>query len=407
MTLTCIGQTNKFFGTWIGTAEYRVENIALSTGYDDFEGLIPFTDDGEIDSVAWKSQQKADSIKRANWVPEPIPAQIDTNFYPVHCLLELKENGLANYKELGKPERSINWLPTSLQNEILLDTVTLRLDSTDHVSLVFYEQDSLQRKILFEPLSKSYLSANSDIGSILKQQVWEFSKIEEDKSQSNLYFENDSLTISVYNTDTATYSTPGNWMIEEFSGHYFLFVRPNYIPFYFHLTKLQNGTNPTILTDFYALNGSPLETEYPKIVNYKLTGSELPKRKTIAKISKKLIGTWQSIDNAFPVEDTPFNQEVLSSFLTYEFRNDGSVSINFGGGVKDDYGTDHIDKTQNLDWSLISSGNIIIFDKAYSSRNLAYFRFIDSNTIELRMDMTSLEGHFVRNMTFRIKRLNN
>jgi hypothetical protein len=408
LTVVCNGQNKKFFGLWIGTAEYRVENIAMGEIYDDFEYLMPFNSDGEIDTVAWMEQQKVDSIKRANWVPEPVPAVIDTNFYPVYVLLELKENGLANYKELGKPESSINWLPTSSLNEIILDSLTLKLDSANHLSLVYYEQDSLQRKILFEPISKSKLSANSDIGSLLKKQSWQFSKIdEEDKSQSSWYFENDTLTISVFNTDTATYSTPGNWMIEEFSGHYFLFIQPNYIPFYLHITELKNGTNPTILTDFYALNGFPFETKYPKIVNYSLIGSELPKQKTIAKTSQKLIGKWESIDEAFPVDYLHFNQEVLSSFLTYEFRNDGSVSINFGGEVKDDYGTNQIDKTEIFNWSLASSGNIIIFDKAYSSRNLSHFRFIDPNTIELRREMRSLEGRLVDDMVFRMKRVNN
>ena len=102
-----------------------------------------------------------------------------------------------------------------------------------------------------------------------------------------------------------------------------------------------------------------------------------------------------------------FNQEVLFSFVTYEYRKDGSVSINFGGEVKDDYGTDQLDKTEIFNWSLASSGNIIIFDKPYSSRNLAYFSFVDSNTIELRREMRSLEGHLVENMTFRMKRVNN
>ena len=214
LTLICKGQTNEFYGIWIGTAEYRVENIAVGEIYDDFEDLIPFTDDGKIDSVAWKEQQKADSIKRVKWVPEPVPAEIDINYYPVHVLLELEENGLANYKDLCEPASSINWLTTSKENEIILDSLTLRLDSTSHLSLIFYEQDSLQRKILFEPISKSELSANSEIGSLLKKQSWEFSKIDkEDESQSNWYFENDTVTISVFNTDTATYSTPGNWMI--------------------------------------------------------------------------------------------------------------------------------------------------------------------------------------------------
>ena len=402
LTVVCNGQSKEFFDLWIGTAEYRVENIAMGEIYDDFEDLIPFNDDGEIDSVAWMEQQKADSIKRANWIPEPVPAEIDTNFYPVHVLLELKENGLANYKELGEPKSSINWLPTSSQKEIILDSLTLRLDSANHLSLVYYEQDSFQRKILFEPISKSKLSANSDIGSLLKKQSWQFSMIdEEDKSQSSWYFENDTLSISVFHTDTATYSIPGNWTIEKFSGHHFLFIRPNYIPFYLHLTDFKMQT---ILTDFYALNGFPFETEYPKIVSYRLTGSELPKKKTIAKTSKKLIGKWESIDNAFPVDYLHFNQEVLTSFITYEFQNDGSVSINFGGDVKDDYGTNQINKTEILNWSLTSNGNIIIFDKAYSSRNIAYFRFIDTNTIEVRREMRSLEGHLVDNMIFRMKR---
>lgn len=405
LTVVCNGQKKEFFGLWIGTAEYRVENIAMGEIYDDFEDLIPFNDDGKIDTVAWKEQQKADSIRRANWIPVPVPAEIDTNFYPVRILLELKENGLAKYKELGEPARKFNWLSTTAENEIILDSLPLRLDSTNHLSLVFNEQDSRQKKILFEPISKSKLSAPSDIGSLLKKQSWEFSKIDkEGESQSSWYFENDTLTISVFSTDTATYSTPGNWKIEEFSGHHFLIIRPNYIPFYLHLTEFQNGTNPTILTDSYALNRFPFEAEYPQIINYRLTGSKLPKQHTILKTSKKLIGAWQSIDEAFPVDDMHFNEEVLSSFVTYEFRNDGRVSVNFGGEVKDDYGTDQIDKTETFDWSLASSGNIIIFNKAYSSRNLAYFRFIDSNTIELRREMRSLEGHLVDNMVFRMKR---
>ena len=404
--LICKGQTNKFFGLWVGTAEYRVENIAIGQIYDDFEDLIPFNEDGEIDSVAWKQQIKADSTKRANWVPEPVTAEIDTNYYPVSIFLELRENNLAVYKELGEPERNINWFPTSSQSEIRLDTLTLRLDSTNHLSLVFYEQDSLKKKILFEPLSKSNLSTNLDIGSILKKHSWDFSKFDDtDEPQSSWYFENDTLTMSIFNTDTATYITPGNWMIDEFSGHYFLFIRPKFIPFYLHLTELQDANTPIISTDFYAMKGFPFETQYPKLVNYRLTGSDLSKPKELNNISKNLIGTWKSIDTTFPVNYMHFNQEILSTFLTYEFRNDGTVKVNFGGEVKDDNGTEQIDRVETFEWSLSSGGNVIIFDKAYSSRNLAYFRFVESNIIELRKEMESLEGHLVDNMIFRMKRV--
>lgn len=88
LTSICEGQTNEFFGIWIGTADYRFENITGEI-YDNFESLLPFKEEREIDSVAWKVQQQTDSIKRANWIPKPVPAKIDTNYYPVNVLLEV------------------------------------------------------------------------------------------------------------------------------------------------------------------------------------------------------------------------------------------------------------------------------------------------------------------------------
>ncbi|MEL6559605.1 MAG: hypothetical protein AAFQ94_15545 [Bacteroidota bacterium] len=406
LTLFCNGQNNDFIGVWVATAEYRVENIAIAEFYDDFESLIPYNEDGEIDSVEWKIQLKADSIKKANWVPEPVPPIIDTNYHLVNQLLEIKENGYADFKELGKPVRSMNWLSTDKQNEIMLDTLTLRLDSTNHLSLVYYEKDSLQRKILFETITQSKIPANAEIGSLLKKYSWEISEPDqESESNSSWFFENDTLTISVLDIDTTTYQTPGNWMVEEFAGHYFLFIKPNYIPFYLHLTDIRNSATSTIETDYYFLEGFPFETLYPKLVNYRLIGSKLPKGKFIARSSKKLIGKWESIDRAFPVDEKHFNQQMLSSFLTYEFRSDGSAIINYGGEVKDDIGTHKVDKSESDVWSVAVDGKTILFDEPYSSWKLAYFRFINSNFIEVSRQMRSLEGNRSENMRFRMKRV--
>ncbi len=283
------------------------------------------------------------------------------------------------------------------------------MDSANHLSLVFYEEDSLQMKILFKPLSNPNLSTNSDIVSILKKQSWKFSKSDmEDEPDSRWLFENDTLSILILNTDTATYSTPVNWrIVEEFVGHYFLFFRHSYMPFYVHLIDLQNGNNLIIATDFYALNEYPFETEYPNNFIYCLAGSYLPIKTTISNTSNSLNGTWKSIDDAFPVDHMYSNQEFLSSFFTYEFRKDGTVSTNFGREVRNNYRKYEIDSTETSKWSLASIGNLIIFDKAYSSRNLAHFRFIDSNTIEVQKEMRSLEGHLIDNMIFRMKRGNN
>jgi hypothetical protein len=411
LTLICNGQTNEFIGLWIGTARYNIETYEIQELVEDFEDLIDPFSENVTDPDSLISKDRNDSDETGWRSLDPPEFTTDTNYYHVLVILELKEDGSATIKPLGEQPEQYQWKSTHKANELLLEQPEpkiLRMDSSNHLSLIIEEKDSVLTKILFEPLSpSSSFQPDRNLSETLRNYSWEYVNEPLTESSSHLLFENDTLIFSIFHTDSATYCEPGNWIIDEFSGHYFLFVGPNIIPFYLHLTNLQNEENPIISADKYVLNGYPFETVYPELKNYRLIGSELPERKTITRSLKKLIGSWNSIDNAFPVDYMHFNQEILSSFLTYEFRTDGTVAINFGGVVKDDHGIDHIDKTESANWIIASNGELIIFDTAYSGRNLAFFRFIDSNTLEIRREMRSLEGHLVDNMTFRMQRENN
>lgn len=405
-TQFCQGQTNHFFKLWIGTAEFRVEKKTILDIYENLEKLIPFDDDGNIDSVALNEQVRADSIKEANWIPKSTPEKLDTNYYRVHILLEIKENGVAIFKKIGESEEIINWNPTSSYNEIRLDTMILRLDSMDHLSFVILEQDSLIRKVLFEPLSQSNISTKADISSILRKYSWDMLRFNDNiGSKSSLLFENDTLNISIIDTDTATYISPASWTVDKFSGHYFLLIKDYFYPvgFYLHLTEFSAHKTPIISTDHYDI-GYPFNYPYPRLVRDSLVGVDLPNQREINKISKHLIGTWKSSDTAFPMD---FKHDMLLSFIIYEFKKDGTVTVTNGEEAKYASLASQIERKATYDWSLSSNGKLIIFEMANSASNIAYFRFLDSNNIEIRKQMKSLHGHYRGDKIFRMKRINN
>ena len=399
-------QSDGFFKVWISTAEYRIENIYLGEIADDFIPLT-WTDDELVpDSTAYKEKVRKDSIKKVRNVSKQTKSEIDTNYYSFYYdLLEIKKNGQVSYKSLGEDLRQTTWSKIS-NRQIRInfpEPLTAEIDSLNHLSITLFSEGKLQTKLLFEPLERSKPNLSEvDIYKELTNHSWSIIDPDSTKHQisTHLVLQKDSLSILLLKDDKKQFSDRGKWRLEEFAGHYFIFVRPSFIPYYFHINSYENqGESIRLTLDNYQVGADLFDSKYPQKVKFVMVAEKLPSISEYKTIRSNLLGKWNSINQAFPDESNQITS-IKSSYLQYDLKVDGTALISFGGDELTDYGLVPINKTETRQWKLSIDGKFIIFNKAINNKQIAYITFLDQNTLEVSKIMKSINGQLIQNMVF-------
>jgi len=419
ITSFCYSQTKDFFKIWIGTTEYKIGNFSLGNldlGEEYESDYMLISDSIKLDSIEIMNLRFKDSVRIAHFKDsikivrqkiKNVPVKIDTFYSSIETLLDIKKNGKAIYKRLGFDEEIISWSRIT-QKEIKLNfekPLVARLDSLNHLSLILNDGGSNQRKYLFEPISKSLITLSMNkIGTILSNHFWEVTLVKHKSKDYSRHFmfEKDSLFISTYKNDTATFINRNNWKIDKYKNHYFIYIGNDYFPFYMHLTEFNNSKDLTFKVDRYFINGFPFENVYPSLQTFNIIGHKLLTENRYKRMKSRLIGFWASEDDPFPIYKNLFIYKQRNTFLTYNFGRDGFVIINFGGEVTDEYGVRTINKSLKYKWRLSRTGGVLIFKDGQNSELIGAITFLDKNTIEIRKDMLSLSGNYVGNMTFKL-----
>ncbi len=388
LSTICSGQSSEFFKVWLGTADYRIENILILSIKEDYPDSIV---DDQFHGLEFES---------AN-------GEIDTSYYPLKVVFRINENHSINYKVLGEPEQNLSWSKIS-NNEILIDfddKMVARLDSTNHISLVIYDHDTVSRVFGFRPIEMPHKKINHlDLQTILMNNSWRFIDPNSYYRSSEFVFEKDSLTVSIHKDDSSSYLSKARWIIDSFENHRFIFINGNYHPFYLHLTDIVNSGEIDITAIRYSLDGFPFETQPPQLVEYHLVSEPILSKSQYDSLSRLIVGKWKSGNLSFNFDEDHLERKATNSFLTYKFKKNGTVDISMTAKRTDQANKSDLTKTEQLRWRLSKNGRLLVLEIGQNQQEIAAVSFLNADALEVTKDMESFEGYNMGQMTFELTR---
>ncbi|WP_152001193.1 MULTISPECIES: hypothetical protein [unclassified Imperialibacter] len=375
------GQSSEFFKVWISSAMYTVDKTPVL----------------DLNNIRENSEEDTQVTE----------GEIDTSYFPLQDIIELNTDGTATYKILGKSEQRLTWSKIS-DREILIDfegKVVARLDSTNYLSLVLTEQDTISTKFLFRPLrTPRQTISESDLATLLIDNSWKLVNPADTNDSSELAFEPDSMTASVRQKGSDIYLASAKWMIDSYADHRFIFVSGGFYPDYFHLLNISQGDQIDVWVDRYASNGYMFDTGPPKRQEYHLIAAPGLSKFQYDSISTLLQGTWTSPILQFNIDDDYLEPQVRDTHLSYTFRNNGTVTSSMIATAIHQPTSAQITRTEEQSWRLSKSGKLLILDDGKSQNMIVAISFLNPDTIQVTKDMKSFEGYNAGQMTFRLSR---